>query len=605
MILNLLVIAIVVGSAAAWASKARGFGLFSAFLALICTLAAGAVAFAAWEPLSLLILDKAAKAKFIADSAWGIGLIVPYIVALLVFRFAVDSFVGKNLDFSDLANTIGGAVFGAANGFVAAGIVVLSLSFCRLPPDVLGYQPVTDRKGSMVYEPGLWLPADRTVAMLYSHLSHGAFATDTPLATWQPRLDEQAGMFRVTYEGKSRTTLQPDEFRVLGQYEVKGSVSELMSDRFEPRAQSFVYTDGSAPSGGRLIGYVVQFESGAKDKGGSMILTPAQVRLIGTTSTGEPFAIHPFAVVAPPEAGVAGLTRFRFDAKDPFIASQGGAATAAFGLEFIVPEGAKPSQLLVKNARRPITGGSPRTFKSVAERDSAILDTSIFKSFGVGGAPAPGPASSGSSSGGATGGGGSPAGASSGGGDGPVVINIVPNTQVEGVSVIASLPFNMTLNKSNVKGLDIGANGGIAGGQSRFDKSEIENRGLGRELRVDQFEKAKKTGIIQITLALDGARSLFGRAAQSADDILQPLLVDQNGQVYEALGYVYKEGNEVEIRFTPEAPLRALSEAPNLSRGKRDQSLILVFRPTAGVLIQSFRLGPKEIARFEGGLRVP
>lgn len=599
MIMNFIVILIILGGAATWASKAKGFGLFSAFLALVCVIAAGAVAFGVWEPIAYLILEKTGTSGFggfIGDNAWGIALIAPFAISLLILRVSVDLFVRKNLQFSDLANTVGGIVFGATSGFIGAGMVVLSLSFMRLPGDLLGYQTVSDQSGNMVADGGLWIPADKAVAGLYSHLSMGAFATDAPLAKLQPAVHQQGGMLRMTYEDASRVTIKPGDASVIKAYEVKGTIDALTADSFSPKKQNVLYPDGSKPSGGTLRGYVVRFGSGAKEKGGNVVITPGQVRLIGTNADGGTFAVHPIAAVAAPDGISTTLYRFRFDAKEPFIASVGGSSESYFGLEFMLPDGASPTHLLVKNIRIDVSGTALTAYKNVTDRDTAVRTRAIFP---AGAAAAPSATSGGST---ASSGGGTSGGAASSGGGG--IVNIAVGSQVEGVSTNPILPLNININKSNAKGLDLGAENGIRGGASKFTKEETEARGLGKELRVDKFETTKDTGIVQLTLSLEGRRTLLGKSVEVAEDILPPLLIDDAGRSYEALGYVYREGGEIEISFKPEEPVRAMSQIPNLSKGKRDQTLILIFRPTKGVKITGFRLGSKEIARFEGGVPV-
>lgn len=608
MILNLVVVLIIVGSAAAWGSKARGFGLFSAFLCLVCVLAAGAVAFAAWEPAAAFLLSKDAGTgvtRMLADNAWGLGLLLPFVVCLFLLRLGVDSFVGANLEFSNAANMVGGGVFGAAAGFITSGVVVLGLSFMRLPPAVMGYQAVADQSGAMTFAGDLWIPAPSVVGSMYSHLSLGGFASSTPMAHYQPAVHEQAGMLRMTYEGKSRVSVKPDEVEVVGRYEMPGALNTILTDGFiAGKVQRHTYPDGSAPpEGSTLQGYVVRFRSGAKEKSGSVVLTPGQIRLVFKEENGARRGIHPVAVVAPPEAAGTGLYRFRFDSKEPFIASLGGGSEAIFGFEFVVPPGATPESMLIKNNRRDITGVKTRPpFKNVIERDGAVLDGSIFGAFGVGPAvlAAPSARASSGGGGGAAAAGGSPAGGG-GGGDGGI-IRIAAGGRIEGVTVTPQLPFSLALKKDTVGGLELGPENAIRAGSQKFDKESVSASGLGRDLRVDRFEKAKDTAIVQVTMSDKGSRSMFGRAVEAAEDLLPPLLVDDAGRSYEAIGFVYMEGNEVEIRFTPDRPIRAIAEMPTLSRGKRDQTLTVIFRPTAKVKIVSFRLGSREIAQFEGGL---
>ena len=75
-----------------WVWLNRGF--FNAFVHMLCTIAAGAIAFAFWEPLAYLIMglspDKGFL-TFLGYIAWGTGLILPFAVSLIVLRFATDA----------------------------------------------------------------------------------------------------------------------------------------------------------------------------------------------------------------------------------------------------------------------------------------------------------------------------------------------------------------------------------------------------------------------------------------------------------------------------------------------------------------------------------
>lgn len=597
MLFNLLIIGLVIGGAIAWGSKGRGYGLFSSFLAAVCTIIAGGVAFALWEPVTYsLILPRAnagsAGGRLLEDTAWALGLLVPFAVCLLVLRLAVDSLVKWNLKFSEVMNFIGGVVFGLVTMTVTVGIIVIAVGFMRLPPSMLGFQAIEEENGNPVYARSLLIPVDKLTSMLYERLSVGAFGTDSPLAANHPRLYEQAAMVRMNYKGASRVTVQPEAFEVAGWYTIDAQqpLASLLVDSFLAREQKVVYPDGSTPEpGSRLVGTVIRFKSGAKEKGGSVVLTPSQLRLIAS-NPGDPTvsqAIHPIAVVAPPEAGSLGLYRFRFDAPESVISSVGGGSDAIFAFEFVVPAGMTPTDLLVKNVRAPkgvpsdllsLPAPGPSVFRTVQARDEAIRDTSLFSRFGV-----------------------SVAGATITDLDTSGREVVAPSTSGVYDNIMSSnrLP-GFSINRSNAGALSLTAENHIRGGEAQFTSGQLGGMGLDPNLRVDAFETTRDTGIIQVVLSERGARSLYGRSMEAAEQVLPPLLLDSNGTSYEAIGFIYQDADITRVRFTPDRPLRALSEAPQLSRTKRDQTLRLLFRPTKGVSIVSLTLGSKEIARFDG-----
>ncbi len=588
MILNLIVGIACVFIAILWSGKGKGYGMFSAFLALVCTVAAGGIAFAAWEPVVYGLIFPMAKdnstflGEFLQDTAWTLGLLGPFLVALVALRLAVDTLVPRNLQFGETANFGGGLVFGAMSAVIVMGIVVISLGFLRLPQEVFGYRPIVERQGQPVYGSSLWVPVDRITAALYEHLSRGSFATRTPLAHYQPAVHEQAGMARMTYKDKARTVMLPGDFEVQGKYIVNGALDDLRVDSFNSltKKQEVFYPDGSTPpAGSTLQGIVVTFRSGAKEKNGNIIVTPGQVRLICTGEGGEVRVMHPIAAVAPPEAGALALFRFRFDASEIFIASVGGGSDATFGFEFLVPPGMTPSQLLIKNTRADVSELKERTFASRDERDKSVRDQSIFSGFGArvaGSAAALDTSESTTASRGSSG-------------------------EFEGVEVHAHLPESWAFNAQFRGGLTLNDNNDIVDGEHRIEKDKLKTVGLDRSLRVDKFLEGRDTGIVKLTLSRAGTRTLYGRKIEAADQSLAPLLVDSKGIMYEPIGFVYDDGPMVQIRFTPGRPIRALSELPALSRAKREQTLYLIFRPTKGASITSFALGNKEIAKYPGG----
>ncbi len=588
MILNLIVALACVFIAILWSGKGKGYGMFSAFLALVCTVAAGGIAFAAWEPFVYGLILPMAKdsssflGQFLQDTAWTLGLLIPFLLSLLVLRLVVDTLVPKNLDFSETANFAGGLVFGALNAFIAMGIVVISLGFLRLPQEVFSYRPIVERQGQPVYANTFWLPVDKLTARLYEHLSRGSFSTRTPLALYQPAVHQQAGMVRMTYKDKSRVSMLPEDFEVQGKYVVNGSLDDLRADSFvgAARKQEVVYPDGSIPAqGSTLQGIVVTFKSGAKEKNGNVILTPGQVRLVCAGEGGEARAIHPIAAVAPPEAGALALYRFRFDAPEIFIASVGGGSDATFGLEFLVPPGMSPTQLLIKNARADVSQLKERAFATVAERDKAVRDQSIFSGFGARVA----------------------GGAASLDTSGTTTTTKGPTGEFESVEVNPFLPEGWVFNAQFRGALTLNDKNEIVEGQQTFEKEKMKTQGLDRNLRVEKFQESNDTGTVKVVLSRAGTRTVYGRKVETADQSLAPTLVDSKGITYEPIGYAYDDGQLVDLRFTPGRPIRAISELPALSRAKREQTLYLIFRPSKGASITSFALGNKEIVRYPGG----
>ncbi len=595
MILNLLVVAIVLGVGLTWGLRGKGRGLFSAMIACFCVIVSGAIAFSVWEPLVYgVLLDR------MPDLAWGVGLLLPFCIAVGITRAIAESTVPKNIQLGDVPNFIGGTVFGLVSGVIVAGVLITSLSFLRLPPAMLGYKAISDDRGNLTSTKSLWIPVDKITVGFYENLSKGTLGTDTPLAIRSPKVYEQAAMARMVFSEKgengkpslARTTIRGGQFALKGRYRVTGALPELVGftdDRGNPGEQKVEYPDGTQPpSDSRIEGLFIEFQASAAEKSGQIVVSPGQIRLVCVRKNGEALAIHPFAVIAQPEAGST-LTRFRCAANDLHFPSVGGASSAVFGFEFIVPSDAKVTDLFIKNYRVPLDAGAEikTQYAGFKARDEALRSGKLASAAGV-----------------------SPGGARIDAGSIDTSSSQVVSTgrDENDSRVINSddqIPNRWIINKGNgTGGLTVDGNNRIIDGQHQFAIEQLAFRGVDRKLQVSAFASTKDTGIIQVELARGQKQSLLGRSVETAESILQPLIADSDGNLYEPLGYVYSDGRTVEIRFTPGEPLRALSQIPALSTAKQNQTLFLIYRPTKGVRITRFLLGSKEIASFPGGVEV-
>jgi len=152
MILNIIVIVFLLAMAY-WASTQ---GLFSALLHLAMTIAAGAIALAIWEPLTQAFL-----LGFKPPIAWGVGLVLPFALILLLLRLAADKLVPKNVNVMHLLDLLGGGAAGAISGVLTAGITLIGVGFLPFGSSVAGYQPyAVSAYGQVEPAGGLWVPVD-------------------------------------------------------------------------------------------------------------------------------------------------------------------------------------------------------------------------------------------------------------------------------------------------------------------------------------------------------------------------------------------------------------------------------------------------------------
>lgn len=605
--MNIIAILVVLGVTYLWLIR----GFFSAFIHLLCVIVAGAVAFAAWEPLAYWILDSVDPHGLFAGSAWGIALAVPFAVTLIVLRIAVDLMVPNNAVIASAPNYIGGGVCGLIAGVIASGFVVISTGFMRVGSDVFGYQPITyAANGSLQRESKLWVPTDVVVTKLYGHMSRSVFGVDTPLGIYYHDLADAPHVLRMSFgEGANRIAAKPGDFSVEARYAIgdaQTKLDDLLIDgplRKLPSVPAQRVTDIEGdpyPQGSHLEGFVVRFNAGAREKTeGKISVGASQVKLLvgrrdpaNANNWLDLKTVYPIAAISQAEASTPTFARFRYDARDVYLASVGGASEALFAFEFIVPPTLEPIALTVKGIRQQVVDdsklGKPSfTLKNALERDAQLASGKIRDLI----AGALGIAAGGASD----------------------TLDTTGVTKVEnrqgpnqnpadiGIRISDRLPYNYTLQKSATGSgtLAIDDKNFIIDGETEIQPSMAKRQGIERPIRIEYFSTTPDTAIVQLEVSGRRASSLLGQSARAAELVVPPLLRDTNGQIYEPIGFVYEDTTKVQIRYTPGSPIRALSELPSLTTSRSDQNLILIFRVSKGVNVRHFTLGNKVITEYD------
>jgi len=123
-------------------------------------------------------------------------------------------------------------------------------------------------------------------------------------------------------------------------------------------------------------------------------------------------------------------------------------------------------------------------------------------------------------------------------------------------------------------------------------------------LRVRGFVVPNDSVLARVNITDNVPTSLLADDAVSIDRSQPAQLLDAAGNAYDCVGYVYQDAERIRVRYTLEAPLRMLQEAPAVSRSKSDQKMILLFRVNRGVTISKFVVGPKVLAEYDPPLAV-
>lgn len=576
MLFTAIVIGTVLAIAYVWSSR----GFFSALIHMLCVIVAGAIAFAAWEPLTQFIIGlDDSKDGSLVDLSFGLGLGVPFALSLVILRLSLDGIIRKNVDLDGISNWTGGAVCGLISGTITAGIFIMTVSSLRLESTIMGWGPITyNDTGSLVRTGRMIYPADHLTGWFYSVLSDSTFRTEQNLAKWHPEVADEGVLRRLSHDkGKARAVIRPDAYEVLASYSVKPG-SDVLNDTFGTKKYSFTYVDGeqAIPGQTTLMGYVVRFKPAAYEKGGRVIVGNGQLRLVVEKQDGTSMGIQPIAVVSEAENVTPRLGRWPFDGQDSFIATFNARNEAPLAFEFPVPTGAKPLALYVKGQRTRLdvkgAAGSIGNFENIAARDRAINDRSItpasaVKQFETAGAFKSNPA------------------------------KWPPEPPMR---VSDGLPYGLVLQKDDTGGLTIEEGNRILSGEAKMRNDRLANRGIDPKLQVRRFAVPEDVLLIQVTV--DGKNREFGFLSDPAGNVDRtsaPVLVDESGQQFPCVGYVYRSPSETWITYTPGAPVTSINDMPPITRSQPNDQMVLLFRVSLNAKVKYFVIGEKAIAEFD------
>ncbi len=305
-----------------WANQ----GLFSSFLHLLCVIIAGALAFAAWEPITTGLLLHGNKFD---NYAWGIALIIPFLVFLVIFRIALDKIAPDNVSFPIWTNYAVGFPLGVVAGTLTIGIFLIGAGHIQSGRSLFGFQgwQRSNSTGKVTQVQSAWFPAHKITSQFYSWLSVSSMGalggTSTPMQRCNPELYKQMTLIRDSYkEGTSAMALVPDSVQVNGVY----ICDEL-----------------------RKIAVSLNFDAKAQDYGEQLTISSAQIRLIGSThGQGSPSVVHPENWS---QETTRGRGHFVFDDVSHYATSVPGRQTAQITFIFPALEHGQPKYVQIRGTR--------------------------------------------------------------------------------------------------------------------------------------------------------------------------------------------------------------------------------------------------------------
>lgn len=340
-----------------------GQGFFSSFLHMVCVIAAGAIAFACWEPAVYFLAPKISNATF-GDMLWGFLLIAIFTLSLLILRIITEKVCPANIHFSTTTNTLGGWACGFVSALISTGIVVIGTQMIPGPADKNafgGYQGWAlssqgGQGGAVIRQTKLWIPADTLTARFYSMASTTSMpvGSDNALSTWHPNLDRQASLLRLSLDsGKSRQIAKPGDATVTRIIKLGFDTPEAKAAEIRTLSGAADPDTGSAPTDGDILIVQTSVKSSAFDSTGELRLGKGQVWLVVETYAGSGIykSVYPHAFYQRFLTDAATEHRFPFADADTWAVSIGGASETKFGFEFLVPPNAVPHHLSIRLAR--------------------------------------------------------------------------------------------------------------------------------------------------------------------------------------------------------------------------------------------------------------
>ncbi len=524
-VLNLLVIGLVLLLAYWWGSQ----GLFSSLLHLVATICAGAVALAVWEPLAHAILDRTDN-RILEGLSWGISLIVPFVLCLLLFRVALDKLAPANMNFPHWADLSVGGVLGFASGTITVGLSLIAFGFIQSRDDLMGYHGYqrSRQDGQVALINGMWYPAHKYTGDFYELVSRTSFSSSTPLAQYSPELSKQWTLYRDTHDGGLAASFMDPEGM---------SVQGFSRDPEDP-SRLFVE---------------VRFTSEGFDFGNRLTITSAQVRLIEapTSRTAAADAIHPRAWHQEhDERAQQNFNNYhRFDSISNVLSSEPGKSQLDAVFEFDAPAGftvdnpRRAPMIQVKGVRYELPAVEPAT-PALLRQMQPINEREVFVA----------------------------------GGDIDPLVNVTNRIS----------RLNASRNRLPA-GIRVDDEYFILSGRGVFPPNRDEI--ISRDLRIRGIAESEGERVVQVDLTRGKGADVFALVDQgqvSIDDRL--VLTDDRGNTYTAIGYYMRSGEGIEVDIRPAERMPRVDQFPRTSVGGTDE-LYVVFRVTEGVQLTGLKAG--------------
>ncbi len=551
MITGVLVSGFILAMILWWGSQ----GIFTAFLHLTAVIAAGAIAFAIWEPLGLgLLLPRQ------GDYSRGVALLSSFILALLLIRACYDNLIKFNMKFNQVTNLLGGGLCGFFTGVLTSGIMIIGMSMMPIGKDLYGYVPYTVGTDGTVSQTQKLFPfaVDEMTASFYQRLSVGSFSSDTPLAEHHPDLARQAFMYRVVYEPDSTLSATAAAVKINKIYELETPVKEFSNDMATAIPDNIV-----AKNLHKLYGVEVDISrAGAADADGTVRIPPTQIRLQVANPKNES-GVFERELLAPIGFTLNDTgTPIYHPIKDALDTGYVLGDHAAIMWLFAVPKEDTVEFILVRQNRyRPLN-------PIPLQKDP----TQLTKALGE-------PVASVKTEDGGT------AGAVTDGSDlaSPRITKFFPGNR----------QYSRTLS-SDALSLEPAAGPSIKSGYGILVPPAPGNR-PDPEIIVKQLDAPRQYEIVQLPLSGEQSYTYLKAAINLAANLQEIFVEDANGQHYSPVGYLINKGDNMEFLIDPREGIKYISDIKGAKTLTKAETIWLVFYIPRGVRLTKFVAANKKV----------
>lgn len=548
--LSIIVLLLVLAMAWVWSTQ----GLFSAFVHLVLTIIAGTIAFALWEPFVYGILLNRQP-----EQAWGLGLLLPFGLVLLILRIVFDKMVTGNLSFHNLVDKIGGGVLGFCSGVLTMGLCVIGIQMVGMP-SIFEYQGFElTSSGEVQRKQSLWIPVDTVASGFFTTLSGGSMHPilgSASLRTHYPNLAQEASFYHqspfwTSGLESSRRAMAGKALTLAGEnYLALNEAPQGLKDSLQASGQTVL-----------IIGTQVTVQTngdirGAADQGGVFRVAPQQVELVADSRIEGIQKFYPVGFI------LNGI--FVPLAATGEFAWSGSAGTVTHHWVFKVPQGTQPMFLYVKRVRLDLRDVSAST--DMAKADELITGSPTVR------VEDPEPTTS-------------PAG--------PV------DEQIAVIS--AALPFQVNKNRVDPIAVKMEGNA-IVSGEAKIVQNQ-EDRFAGGDLRLASFYHVPTARIVRVNLGLRKGQSLLGQVLFAAQTVTVPVLVTESNQQIQPIGFTVHTNAQFRFKYDLSTPLRAISEIRPGDISDTEQ-VRLYYQVDMGQTVRDLKFGTKVLNPSPLNLRV-